>query len=285
MKWSSKKVSPKLETMEAQWQQEDSDRLGRLAIQILGLLGGLAGLLIAAFDLLASLVGLSSSHIPSGWSELGLAGGVVFLLLGLAGIGGAFLYTRNKKRAAWLLLGSGLLGFPVGYIAWIPFLGFLGWVLWIPPGVLLTVAGLLALITPERLRSLLGQGSKTADRASREPIDQAVFVGVIFAGIGLLTVILMFAGILFFGAEDYLKGDAGRDQDDFDNANIAGTMGRWDKAIESYDDILSRNQSNVQAWKERAYALEKLDRYDEANESYEKARELELNPENEILRE
>jgi len=274
-----------LETMEAQWQQEDSDRLGRLAIQILGLLGGLAGLLIAAFDLLASLVGLSSSHIPSGWSELDLAGGVVFLLLGLAGIGGAFLYTRNKKRAAWLLLGSGLLGFPVGYIAWIPFLGFLGWILWIPPGVLLTVAGLLALITPERLRSLLGQGSKTADRASREPIDQAVFVGVIFAGIGLLTVILMFAGILFFGAEDYLKGDAGRDQDDFDNANIAGTMGRWDKAIESYDDILSRNQSNVQAWKERAYALEKLDRYDEANESYEKARELELNPENEILRE
>jgi hypothetical protein len=28
-----------------------------------------------------------------------------------------------------------------------------------------------------------------------------------------------------------------------------------------------------------------LDRYDEANESYEKARELELNPENEIPRE
>jgi tetratricopeptide (TPR) repeat protein len=271
--------------METQGQQEDSDRLGRLSIQILGLLGGLAGLLIAAFDLLASLVGLSSSHIPYSWSELGQAGGVVFLLLGLTGIGGAFLYTRNKKRAAWLLLGSGLLGFPVGYIAWIAFFGFLGWVLWIPPGVLFTAAGLLAWITPERLRSLLGQGSKTADRAGREPIDQAVFVGVIFAGIGLLTVILMFAGILFFGAEDYLKGDAGRDQDDFDNANIAGSMGRWDKAVESYDYILSRNQSNVQAWKERAYALEKLDRYDEANESYEKARELEQNPENEILRE
>ena len=115
-----------METMETQGQQEDSDRLGRLAIQILALLGGLAGLLIAAFDLLASLVGLSSSHIPSGWSELGLAGGVVFLLLGLAGIGGAFLYTRNKKRAAWLLLGSGLLGFPVGYIAWIRFLWLSG---------------------------------------------------------------------------------------------------------------------------------------------------------------
>jgi tetratricopeptide (TPR) repeat protein len=271
----------KLKAMATQ-EQQDSDRLGRRIIQILALLGGLAGLLIAAFDILASLVGLSSSHIPSGWSELGQVGGVVFLLLGLAGIGGAFLYTRNKKRAAWLLLGSGLLGFPVGYIAWIAFFGFLGWVLWIPPGVLLTVAGLLAWITPLRLRSVLGQGSKTADKG---PLDQAIFVCAIFAGIGLLTVILMFAGILFFGAEDYLKGDAGRDQDDFNNANIAGSMGRWDKAVESYDDILSRNQSNVQAWKERSYALEKLGRYNEANESYEKARELELNPENEILRE
>jgi len=90
----------------------------------------------------------------------------------------------------------------------------------------------------------------------------------------------MFAGLLLFGAEDYLKGDAGRDQDDFDNANIAGSMGRWDKAVESYDDILSRNQSNVRAWEERAYALEKLHRFKEANESYEKARELD--PENEI---
>ena len=270
-----------MKTTETQAPQEDSDRLGRLIIQILAVLGGLAGLLIAAFDLIASLIGLSSSHIPSGWSELGQAGGVVFLLLGLAGIAGAFLYTRNRKRAAWLLLGSGLLGFPVGYIAWISFLGFLGWVLWIPPGVLLTVAGLLALITPQRLRSLLGQGSETVDSADRKPIDQALFVSAIFVGIALLTIILMFAGLLFFGAEDYLKGDAGRDQDDFNNADIAGSMGRWDKAVESYDDILSRNQSNVRAWEERAYALEKLDRYNEANESYEKAREL--NPEKEGL--
>jgi tetratricopeptide (TPR) repeat protein len=272
------KKSKSMATVE---QQEDGDRLGRLTIQILALLGGLAALLIAAFDLLASMIGLSSSHIPSGWSELSQAGGIVFLLLGLAGIGGAFLYPRNRKRAAWLLLCSGLLGFPIGYIAWINFLGFLGWILWIPPGVLLTVAGLLALITPQGLRALLGQSRKTGDGEARSSLDQAVFVGVIFAGIGLLTVILMFAGLLFLGAEDSLKGDAGRDQDDFNNANIAGSMGRWDKAVESYDDILSRNQSNAQAWKERAYALEKLGRNREANESYEKAREL--NPEKEGL--
>ena len=135
-------------------------------------------------------------------------------------------------------------------------------------------AGLLALITPERLRSWIGQGSETANGADG-PVGKAIFVGAVFAGIGLLTVVLLFSGILLFGAEDYLKGDEGRDRDDFNNADIAASMGRWDKALESYDDIISRNQSNALAWKERGYALEKLGRYDEANESYEKARELE----------
>ena len=262
----------KLNAMATVVPQKDNDRLGRLTIQTLAFLGGLAALLICALDLLASLIGLSSSHIPTGWSELYQAGGVVFLLLGLAGIAGAFLYTKNEKRAAWLLLGSGLLGFPVGYLAWIPFFGFLGWVLWMPPGVLLTVAGLLAWITPQRLRALLGQSSEAVDNANRKSIDQALFVSAIFVGIALLTIILMFTGLLFLGAEDSLKGEAGRDQDDFNNADIAGSMGRWDKAVESYDDILSRNQSNVRAWEERAYALQKLGRYNEANESYERAR-------------
>ncbi len=263
-----------LKSTEKQASQPDDDRLGRLTIQILAFLGGLAALLIAAFDLLASMIGGSSSHIPSGWSDLSQIGGIVFLLLGSLGIAGAFLYTKDRKRVAWLLLGCGLFGFPVGYIAWIPFLGFLGWVMWIPPGVLLTVAGLLAVITPEQLRSILGQSNMKEDRADRKPIDQALFVSVILVGIALMTIILMFAGLLFFGAEDYLKGDAGRDRDGFNNADIAASMGRWDKAVESYDDILSRNQSNVLAWKERAYALEKMGRYKEANESYEKAREL-----------
>jgi len=263
-----------LVTTEIQLPQEDDDRLGRLTIQVLAFLGGLAALLIAAFDLIASMIGGSSSHIPSGWSDLSQIGGIVFLLLGSLGIAGAFLYTKDRKRVAWLILACGLLGFPVGYIAWIPFLGFLGWVMWIPPGVLLSVAGLLAVITPERFRSILGQSNTKEDREDRKPIDQALFVSTILVGIALMAIIFLFAGLLLFGAEDYLKGDAGRDQDDFDSANIAGSMGRWDKALESYDDILSRNQSNVRAWRERAYALEKLHRFKEANESYEKAQEL-----------
>ena len=112
-----------METTETQGQQKDNDRLGRLTIQTLAFLGGLAGLLIAAFDLLASLVGLSSSHIPSGWSELGLAGGVVFLLLGLAGIGGAFLYTRNKKKSRVASPRQRAPGFPRG----VPCLDYFRW--------------------------------------------------------------------------------------------------------------------------------------------------------------
>jgi len=262
-----------MQKMEREGQHDDGNRLDRLIIQTLAVLGGLAGLLIAALQLSSSLAGLSSSHIPSGGSEVGLAAGAAFLLLSLAGISGGVLYTRNRSRAGQLLLICGLLGFPVGYMAWIASigLGLLGWIMWIPPGVLLTAAGLLAWITPERLRSILGQGSRTADLA---PIDQAIFVGAILAGIGLLTVILIIGGFLFYGAEEFLKGDAGRDQDDFSNANIAASMGRWDKAEESYDNILSRNQSNLQAWKDKGYALEKQGKYNEASRAYARAREL-----------
>ncbi len=138
--------------IERDGRKDDNDRLGKLIIQALAILGGLAGLFIAVLQLLASLVGFSSSHIPSGWSEMGLAAGTILLLLGLGGMTGAILYTRNRNKAGKLLLFCGLLGFPVGYIAWIaPIgLGFLGWFIWIPPGVLLTCAGILAWITPER---------------------------------------------------------------------------------------------------------------------------------------
>lgn len=249
--------------------QDDSDRLGRLAIQAMALLGGLAGVIIAVFHLTASEIGSSSSHIACG--DLILVAGVVFLLFGAAGISGVFLYTRYRKPVAWVLLFSGLLGFPLGYVAWSNWIGFFGWVAWLPAGVLLTCAGLLALITPDRLRSrLLGQESSIGGMSvDHPPVDQAVFLGVILAGIGLLIVLFLVSGFLVFGAEDSLKDDAARDQDDFENAALAASMGRWDKSIESYDAILARNQSNFRAWTERAYALEKLGRHSEAEQSYE----------------
>lgn len=253
--------------------QNDTDRLGQIAIKALALLGGLAGLIIAAFYFAASKIG-SSSHMALG--DISFVAGVVFLLFGAASISGSFLYTRYKKPVACILLFCGLLGFPVGYVAWLNWFGLFGWVVWIPAGVLLTVAGILALITPERLRSrLLGQESSLEEQPTeRSPIDQAVFIGVILAGIGLLTVVFFISGFLVFGAEDSLKDDTARDQEDFENAALAASMGRWDKSIESYDAILARNQSNLRAWEGRANALEKLGRHNEAEESYERARRL-----------
>lgn len=244
--------------------QDDSDRLGRHMIQALALLGGLAGLLIAAFHLLASQIGWYS-HGLGGWGLLYEMGGAVFLLLALAGTAGAAFYKRSPRKAGLLLLFCGLLGFPVGYIAWINWAGFLGWASWIPAGVLLIAAGILALVTPRALRSkLLGQ---EGDVIEREPIEQALFIGTILAGMGVMTVILLFSGVLIYAAEDSLKDDSDRDSEDFAEADVAASMGRWDRSVELYDEILSRNQSNQRAREKRAYALEKLERQDEAARS------------------
>ena len=235
--------------------QNDPDRLARLSIQALALLGGLAGVLIAAFHLLASQMGWSSHGLGS-WDLLYQMGGTVFLLLAVAGTAGAALYRRSPKMAGMLLLFSGLLGFPVGYIAWIDQGGFLGWAAWIPAGVLLTAAGILALVTPRTLRiRLLGQ---EGDSPVREPIEQALFIGTILASIGVMTVIFLFSGLLINAAEESLKSDADRDREDFAEAATAASMGRWDRSVQAYDRLLSRNQSNQEAQEKRAYALEKL---------------------------
>jgi hypothetical protein len=249
--------------------QHDPDRLARLSIQALALLGGLAGVLIAAFHLLASQMGWSS-HGLGGWGLLYQMGGTVFLLLAVAGTAGAALYRRSPKMAGMLLLFSGLLGFPVGYIAWIDQGGFLGWAAWIPAGVLLTAAGVLALITPRTMRiRLLGQ---EGDSPEREPIEQALFIGTILAGIGVMTVVFLFSGLLINAAEESLKSDGDSDREDFAEADIAASMGRWDRSLELYDQILSRNQSNQVAREKRAYALERLGEKDGSGQSQETQR-------------
>jgi len=239
----------------------DSDRLGRLAIQALALLGGLAGVLIAAFHLLASQRGWSSQGMD-GWGLFSPMGGLAFLLLALAGTSGAALYRRSQRTAGIILLFCGILGFPLGYISWSNQAGFMGWAAWIPAGVLFTAAGLLALITPRSLRSrLLGQQEGSLER---ESIEQALFIGTVLAGIGVMTVIFLFSGVLIYAAEDSLKVDADMDRDmdkdrkDLAEAETAASMGRWDRAVELYDEILSRNQSNKQALEKRAYAMEML---------------------------
>ena len=64
--------------------QDDLDRLARLSIQALALLGGLAGVLIAAFHLLGSVIFSSSSHGLGCWGLFYQMGGTIFLLLAVA---------------------------------------------------------------------------------------------------------------------------------------------------------------------------------------------------------
>ena len=248
----------------------DPDRLARLSIQALALLGGLAGVLIAAFHLLGSMIFSSSSHGLGSWGLLYQIGGTVFLLLAVAGTAGAALYRRSPRKAGLLILFSGLLGFPVGYIAWIDQGGFLGWAAWIPAGVLLTAAGILALITPRTLRvRLLGQ---EGDSPEREPIEQALFIGTILAGIGVMTVVFLFSGLLINAAEESVKSDGDRDREDFAEAETAASMGRWDRSVQAYDRILTRNQSNQEVREKRAYALERLSENDGSGQSQETQR-------------
>ncbi len=54
-------------------------------------------------------------------------------------------------------------------------------------------------------------------------------------------------------------------------------MGLLNESLESYDDILTRNQSNVKAWYLKGYTLSRLGRYDEAISCYDRA--LEIDPE------
>jgi Flp pilus assembly protein TadD len=83
--------------------------------------------------------------------------------------------------------------------------------------------------------------------------------------------ILFFSGVMFLGFHEESKSD----EDLFSEAAMHESYGKYDSALSVYDRILVKNQSNAEAWMRRGYALEKLGRHNEANESYKRARQLE----------
>jgi hypothetical protein len=52
-------------------ERRNTDWAGAI-IQLMGLLGGFSGILIGFIQLVIWFAGLASSHIPGGWSEMGL---------------------------------------------------------------------------------------------------------------------------------------------------------------------------------------------------------------------
>ena len=177
-------------------------QVGKTVLMLLGLIGGLSAILMGLGVVLYSFISAASSHIPSQWIEGRLIdpfdGGLLYIMLGVAGVfGAALVYTKYQKAATALLLASGILGFLVSYASSSHIMGVLNW---IAPGILLILAGILTLITPERLGSSLPL--LKSDRKLVRRVGYAVF-GLLLLFLlwtTLMSGILSFLGTLTFSS-------------------------------------------------------------------------------------
>ncbi len=243
--------------------------LGNLALKVLGMVGGLLAIAIGLIWLGFGFIASTSSHVGSAGGMLAMAGGVVLMLIGLAAIYSSIIYTKKPRPASKLLLASGVLGFPVSYAADCLIMGGIwGLLAWIIPGTLIIAAGLIGWIIARGLTSALPMLSD--DRAEVRLGGRVLYGALAVVGIVLLMGILLLCVAMFFSMGEQLKSD-----DDFSDALLPESMGRYDIAISEWDRIIARNQSNAEAWMRRGYALEKLGRHNEAEQSYQRARQLE----------
>jgi hypothetical protein len=117
----------------------------KIAVMILGLLGGLWSSVIAGGMAFAAYTGFALGGDPSVdyssrvWFGLGLAA----LVLGLVAMAGGLLADRHRRASAAMLLVPGVLG-----LALVP-------VMWIPPGMLLIIGGILAAVNGRKKTATL----------------------------------------------------------------------------------------------------------------------------------
>ena len=243
--------------------------IGRLALKILGVIAGLLGVLVGLVWIGFGIIASTSVHM--GYSGgLMIPGGIATVLIGLLGIKSIFLYAKKPKVASKLLLSLGIMGFFIGYATdYKATEGFLGLIAWTAPGTLMIVAGLICWITPEKIASSLPLLKN--DRRGIRLAAQAIYGGLFAGGIVLMMGILFIAGALFIGFQEENKSDC----ELFSEALMHESYGAYDSALSVYDRIIARNETNAMAWRERGDALEALGRYDEAEQSYERALQLE----------
>lgn len=243
-----------------------------LSILLLGVLGGLAGILTGAGELLVGE--FLSGQAPGSWLRSGLispeVGALLFVMLGITGIISSLLYSESRRKMAWVILASGLLGFPIGFASGAYLVG--GWIYWIIPGAMLTAAGCIALATPEKIASSLPLIK--SDKREVRFIGYALYGGLFVIGVILLMAVFILASGP--GGDNSPARNATLEKSDFENAKFAQSMGRLNDSLKSYDNILARNQSNVRAWYLKGYTLSRLEKYDEALVCYDRA--LEIDP-------
>lgn len=243
--------------------------LGNLALKVLGILGGLLAIVIGSAWLVFGLIASASSHVGSA-GVLTIAGGAVFMGMGLLAIYSSIIYVKKPRLASKLLLSTGFLGFFVGYAADYAIMqGFLGLMTWTVPGTFMIAAGLIGWITPQRLAFSLPL--LKSDRGDVRLVARVLYGGL-FAGVIIMMMgILFFSGAMFIGFQEENKSD----QALFSDATTHESYGKYDVALSVYDRILAKNQSNAEAWMRKGYALEKLGRHNESVQSYQRARQLE----------
>ena len=243
--------------------------LGNLALKVLGILGGLLAIVIGLAWLVFGLVAYASSHVGCA-GALTIAGGAVFMMVGLLAIYSSIIYVKKPRLASKLLLSFGILGFFVGYAADYAIMqGFLGLITWTVPGTLMIVAGLIGWVTPQRLASALPLLNN--DRGDIRLAAKVLYGGLFAGAFVMMMGILIFSGVMLLGFHEESKSD----DDLFSDATMHESYGHYDSALYVYDRILAKNQSNAKAWRWRAYALDKMGRHYEANESYKRAVQLE----------
>lgn len=244
--------------------------LGNLALKALGIIGGLLAIVIGLIWLGFGFIASASVHIGMAGGMLAIAGAAVFMLFGLLAIYSSVIYAKKPKLASKLLLSSGILGFFVAYgVDYAITGGILGLIAWTVPGTLMIAAGLIGWITPVRLASSLPLLNN--DRGDIRLVAKVLYGGL-FAGLILMMMGILFtSGALFLGFQEESKSD----DELLSEAMGHESYGQYDSALSVYDRILARNESNAKAWNRRGYALERLGRYDEANESYHRAQMIE----------
>lgn len=239
--------------------------LGNFSLKVPGIVGGLLAIVIGSAWLVFGLIAFASSHVGSA-GALTIAGGAVFMGMGLLAIYSSIIYVKKPRLASKLLLSTGFIGFFVGYAADYAIMqGFLGLITWTVPGTLMIAAGLIGWITPQRLASSLPL--LKSDRGDVRLVARVLYGGL-FAGVIILMMgILFFSGAMFIGFQEESKSD----QALFSDATMHESYGKYDIALSVYDRILAKNQSNAEAWMRRGYALEKLGRHNESVQSYQRA--------------
>jgi len=247
---------------------------GKTLLMLLGMMGGLSAILFGFIISIFSLISSVSVHIPRQWIEGRLIdplnGGFLYIMLGIAGIiGTALLFGKYQRASATLLLATGFLGFAVSYAC---SSGLMGILTWIAPGALLILAGILAIMTPERLGHLLPL--LNSDRQPVRRFGYAVY-GVLLL---LLLAILFIIGMISLGMMlNYSASDSEANSKDaltveadkfLTYAGIEESMGLfneslidYENAVRAYDEAIAKDPTNENARENRSYALNKLRRY------------------------